>query len=253
MKIKEHIPNILTLLNLLSGCIAIVFAFENIILSSYLVGIAAIFDFLDGFAARLLNVKSKIGKDLDSLADMVSFGVVPGIILFRLIETSVINEDYYAYFLSFVPFIAFLIPLFSALRLAKFNTDTRQEEMFYGLPTPANAILIASLPLILNQHTYIFGVDFSFLISLISNLYFLISLTIILSYLLIAEIPLLSLKFKSFGWEKNKARYVLLFLSLILLILFQYAGIPLIILLYILMSLNLGKSSLDPDSDNYRD
>lgn len=252
MKIKQHIPNTLTLLNLLSGCIAIVFAFEDIILSSYLVGIAAIFDFLDGFAARLLKAKSKIGKDLDSLADMVSFGVVPGIILFRLIEISVMNEDYDGYFLNFVPFIAFLVPLFSALRLAKFNTDTRQEELFYGLPTPANAILIASLPLILNQHTMIFGMDLSFIKSLIVNSYFLISVTIILSYLLIAEIPLLSLKFKSFGWEKNKARYVLLFLSLILLILIQYVGIPVIILLYILISLNLGKFSLDPDPDNYR-
>ena len=244
MKIKEHIPNILTLLNLFSGCIAIVFAFEDIILSSYLVGIAAIFDFLDGFAARLLKAKSKIGKDLDSLADMVSFGVVPGIILFKLIETSLMNEDYNAYFLNFVPFIAFLIPVFSALRLAKFNTDSRQEKVFYGLPTPANAMFIASFPLILIQDTMIFGVDFSFIKSLIVNSYFLISITILLSWLLIAEIPLLALKFTSFGWEKNKARYLLLFLSLILLIFFQYAGIPIIVFLYIIISLNLGKSKI---------
>jgi len=240
MKIKEHIPNILTLLNLLSGCVAIVFAFEDIILSAYLVGIAAIFDFLDGFAARLLKAKSKIGKDLDSLADMVSFGVVPGIILYKFIESSLMHQDHTGFFLNYIPFIAFLVPLFSALRLAKFNTDTRQENVFYGLPTPANALLIASLPLILIQHTVFFGVDFSFIKSLIANSYFLVSFTILLSWLLIAEIPLLSLKFTSFGWEKNKARYILLFLSLILLIFIQYAGIPVIAIVYIMISLSLG-------------
>ena len=197
MKIKEHIPNFLTLLNLLSGCIAVVFAFEDIIISSYLVGVAAIFDFLDGFTARLLKAKSSIGKDLDSLADMVSFGVVPGVILFRLIESSVMNENYDNYFLNFAPFIAFAVTLFSALRLAKFNNDERQTDIFLGLPTPANAILIASFPLILIQKTIPAGCNISTFQALFHNAAFLIATTIILSWLLISEIPMISLKFKN--------------------------------------------------------
>jgi CDP-diacylglycerol--serine O-phosphatidyltransferase len=229
---KKHIPNFITVLNLLSGCIAITAAFEgNLILASWLVGLAAIFDFLDGMAARLLNVKSAIGKELDSLADMVSFGVVPGVIVFQLFN---LNPDFEN---EFVPYIAFLIPVFSAIRLAKFNTDSRQEEMFYGLPTPANSILIASLPLILNNDTTIFGFDFSNSILFLVNPSFLVVLTLVLSWLLVAEIPLMSLKFKSFAWAENKARYVLLLISLVLLITFQFAGIPLIIFLYIIISL----------------
>lgn len=230
---KKHIPNFITILNLLSGCIAITVAFQgNLILASWLMGLAAIFDFLDGMAARLLNVKSAIGKELDSLADMVSFGLLPGVIVFQLLS---LNPNIIS---PLIPYIAFLIPAFSALRLAKFNTDTRQEEMFYGLPTPAVAILIASLPLILNQHAVIFGMDFSFIKQFLSNWYFLVSLTVLLSWLLVAEIPLMSLKFKSFGWTENRTRYVLILLSIILLICFQFAGVPLIILLYIILSLS---------------
>lgn len=229
---KKHIPNFITLLNLLSGCIAITAAFEgNLVLASWLVGLSAIFDFLDGMAARLLNVKSAIGKELDSLADMVSFGVVPGVIVFQMFNMNLdIDPGIFAY-------LAFLIPLFSALRLAKFNTDTRQEEIFYGLPTPANAILIASFPLILNYETVFFGVDFSNYILFLTSPYFLTVLTLILSWLLVAEIPLMSLKFKSFAWADNKARYILLLSSLVLLIIFQFAGIPIIIFLYIVISL----------------
>ncbi len=233
MKIKEHIPNFITLLNLLSGCIAITAAFNgNLIMASWLVGLAAIFDFLDGMAARLLNVKSAIGKELDSLADMVSFGVLPGVIVFQLFQMNLdIDSGNFAY-------VAFLIPLFSALRLAKFNTDTRQEEMFYGLPTPANAILIASFPLILNYETRVFGFDFSNYLIILINPYFLTVLSLVLSWLLVAEIPLMSLKFKSFKWADNKARYILLLLSLVLLVVFQFTGIPIIIFLYIFISLS---------------
>lgn len=229
---KKHIPNFITLLNLLSGCIAIAAAFEgNLILASWLVGLAAIFDFLDGMAARLLHVKSAIGKELDSLADMVSFGLLPGVMVFQLLNLNPELQSIY------IPYIAFLIPIFSALRLAKFNTDTRQEEMFYGLPTPANAILIASFPLILDQNMFVFGLDFGFINSILINQWFLVSLSILLSWLLVAEIPLMSLKFKSLSWVDNRARYILLLLSLILLIIFQFAGIPIIITLYILISL----------------
>ncbi len=242
MEIKKHIPNILTLFNLLSGCIAIIFSFEDIILTSYFVGIAVIFDFLDGFTARLLNAKSNIGKDLDSLADVVSFGVVPGIILYRLIELSVMNDNYEGYLLTFIPFIAFLVPLFSALRLAKFNNDERQTEIFIGLPTPANAILIASFPLILIQNSTLAGINLESYHFLFQNIFFLVFITLFLSYLLIAELPLLSLKFKTFNWKDNIIKYIFLGISLIALILFYYSAIPIIIILYILISLFSRKS-----------
>jgi CDP-diacylglycerol--serine O-phosphatidyltransferase len=233
---KKHIPNLLTVLNLLSGCIAITFAFhDNLIAASWLIGLGAVFDFLDGMAARLLKVKSAIGKELDSLADMVSFGVVPGVIVFQLLN---MNPDIHLYYISY---IAFLIPVFSSIRLAKFNTDARQEEMFYGLPTPANAILIASLPLILNHQVEIFNLDLNFMKPIISNSYFLVSLTVLSSWLLVAEIPLMSLKFKSVGWAENKPRYILMLLSVLLLIFIQFAGIPLIIFSYIIISLSLGR------------
>lgn len=229
----KHIPNFITLLNLISGCIAITFAFQgNLEVASWLIGLAAIFDFFDGMAARLLNVKSAIGKELDSLADVISFGVVPGVIVFQLLSMNVIIAS------PLIPYIAFLIPAFSALRLAKFNIDTRQEDMFYGLPTPANAILIASFPLILNKNDLLFGLGTEFIETLILNPYFLIGFTLVMSWLLVAEIPLMSLKFKSFAWSENKPRFILLILSVISLAIFQFAGIPIILMLYILISVS---------------
>ena len=244
MKIKEHIPNILTLLNLLSGCIAIVFIFEDqLAMASYLLGLAALFDFLDGFFARLLKVQSPIGKDLDSLADMVSFGLVPGMILFKLIGYSIgisINTG----IITLVPYIAFLIPLFSALRLAKFNNDERQTDVFIGLPTPANALLIASFPLILIQQSTLVGINILPIQSLFLSTVFLIIMSVLLSYLLVAELSLLSLKFKTFNWKENKIRFLFLGISCVLLILLYYVAIPVIILLYILLSLFFQKSNI---------
>lgn len=234
---KKHIPNFITLLNLLSGCIAIVLSFDgNLILASYLIGLAAFFDFFDGMAARLLNSKSSIGKELDSLADVVSFGVVPGVIIYSLLKHNFDTPsiDFYSY--NLIPFIGFMIPLFSALRLAKFNIDERQTESFIGLPTPANAILIASIPLILDQTHSLSGIDLQPISGIISNSYFLIAITLLLSYLLIAELPLMSLKFSSFNWSENKWRFLLLGISFILIILFSFAAIPFIMLLYILIS-----------------
>jgi len=244
MTIKNHIPNFVTLLNLLSGCIAIVFIFEDqLAIASYLIVLAAVFDFLDGFFARLLKAQSPIGKDLDSLADVVSFGLVPGLILFKLIGYSggiSINTG----FISLVPFISFLIPMFSALRLAIFNNDIRQTDVFIGLPTPANALLISSFPLILNQQTTLVGIDILSIQLLFLNTWFLIAITILLSYLLIAEIQLLSLKFKTFDWKENKNRYIFLGISCIILILLFYVAIPIIIILYILISLFAAKSKI---------
>jgi CDP-diacylglycerol---serine O-phosphatidyltransferase len=237
MTIKNHIPNFITLLNLLSGCIAIVFIFNNqLVIAAYLIGLAAVFDFLDGMFARLLQVQSPIGKDLDSLADVVSFGLVPGLILFKLLGYS-IGVSIQTGIITLVPYIAFIVPLFSALRLAKFNNDERQTDVFIGLPTPANALLIASFPLIIIQQSTLVGIDILSIQSFFLSTVFLISITILLSYLLVAEIPLLSLKFKTFNWKDNKIRYLFLGFSCFLLILLYFAAVPLIILMYILFSL----------------
>jgi CDP-diacylglycerol--serine O-phosphatidyltransferase len=277
MKIKQHIPNTITCCNLLCGCLAIVQAFEgNLVWTAYLVGLAAIFDFFDGFAARLLRVTSPIGKDLDSLADMVTFGVVPGIVMFQLISFSTIylangpiypplsalpeaTKVEYPVYAEYLKYIAFIVPIFSAIRLAKFNNDTRQTTSFIGLPTPANAIFICSIPLIIDGkllkffsgHADIYisdifiaaqqplsqsasnNLSYDFLL----NPYILIGIIVVLSFLLVSEIPLFALKFKFFGWKGNRVRYVFLGLSLLLLITLQFVGIPLIIILYVLMSL----------------
>ena len=229
MKIKQHIPNAITCCNLLCGCLAIVKAFEgDLIMSAYLVGLAAIFDFFDGFAARLLRVVSPIGKDLDSLADMVTFGVVPGVIMYKLLGTGI---EIYNLENNIIPLkfslIAFLITIFSAIRLAIFNNDTRQTSSFIGVPTPAVAIFICSIPLVLQNNDHL----------IFLHPIFLISTTVIFSILLVSKLPLFALKFKTFGWKGNRTKYIFLGLSVLLLIFLQFVGIPLIILLYIVMSL----------------
>lgn len=239
MSIKKHIPNAITCGNLFCGCLAIVAAFKgNLVMTAYLVGIAAVLDFFDGFTARLLKVGGEMGKQLDSLADMVTFGVVPGIVLFQLMSAStrlngkptlLLANDIGSYWLL----LSFLITIFSAIRLAKFNIDTRQTNSFIGVPTPANTILICSIPLI-NHFQANFG-GFNIL-AITENIYFLIVLTLLMSYLLIAELPLFAMKFKNFGWPDNKIRYSFLIISVILLILFQFIAIPFIIFLYIVLS-----------------
>ncbi len=236
MNIKKHIPNTITCGNLLCGCLAIVSAFEgNLVWSAYYVGIAAVLDFFDGFTARLLNVHSEIGKQLDSLADMVTFGVVPGIVMYQLLsfkaatsETPIVEGS----IVNLLPYVAFLIPIFSAIRLAKFNIDTRQTTSFIGVPTPANALLICSIPLILAFQPMIGSINVSTILSSST----LIILTVLMSLLLVAELPLFALKFKNFGWADNKIRYSFLVISLILLFVFKFIAIPFIIFLYILLS-----------------
>jgi CDP-diacylglycerol---serine O-phosphatidyltransferase len=242
MNIKKHTPNFLTCCNLLCGCLGIVFIFQGSLnISAYLIFIACMFDFLDGFAARLLGVSSPIGKELDSLADVVTFGVLPSFLVFSLINKSILALSYASPFIpdyfveqiasetiTLTSLLAFSIAVFSALRLAKFNIDTRQSESFIGVPTPANAILIASLPLILSQYPS--------LSNLILNPYFLIALSLIMSYLLVAELPLFALKFKNFKWTGNEIRFIFLALSILLLAILKWLGIPIIIFLYIILS-----------------
>ncbi|MES2287038.1 MAG: CDP-alcohol phosphatidyltransferase family protein [Bacteroidota bacterium] len=238
MNIKKNIPNTITCGNLFCGCLAVVCAFnDNLLWSAYLVGIAGVLDFLDGFLARLLNVHSEIGKQLDSLADMVTFGLVPGVVMFIFLSNATAiyagTSGSNMVALSYLPLFAFIITIFSAIRLAKFNIDTRQTSSFIGVPTPANALLICSLPLI---HFFQPNIGNFNLIPILENVWFLLGLTILMSYLLVAELPLFALKFKNFGWADNKIRYSFLIASIVMLLLFQFIAIPFIIFLYVILS-----------------
>jgi len=222
LKIKSHIPNAITCLNLLSGMVGIYYVItKDFHLGAYFIFAAAIFDFLDGFVARILKVQSEIGKQLDSLADLVTFGVLPSFILFKWIQESSSNE--------IIPFAAMAIGIFSALRLAKFNIDTRQSDQFIGLPTPANALIISTLPFLIEK----FPINTTWL----AHQYGLLLITAILSYLLIAELPLIALKFKSYYWKSNQFRYIVLLFGLIWILGLGLSGIPLVILTYLLISI----------------
>lgn len=231
--LKAFIPNLITLLNLLMGCIAVILAAHGYLVEAGIfVGLGIFFDFFDGLAARLLKVSSELGKQLDSLADVVTSGVVPGIVMFQLLKDTnnyaVLNQtdsiDWYAYF-------GFLITLSSAYRLAKFNIDERQTHSFIGLPTPANAIFILSLVFILE-----YGQN-DFILNLIENKTFLIITTLVSSFALNMSVELFSLKLKNFNFSENKFVYVLVIVSIVLIYFFQFIAVPIIIALYILMSI----------------
>jgi CDP-diacylglycerol---serine O-phosphatidyltransferase len=229
------VPSLFTSLNLVCGIIATYLSLEGRIdIAIGLMFIAAFFDFIDGFAARLLKVSGDFGKELDSLADLISFGLTPGAMLFFIQKTNLAgnsgsfeNLTIIQWFFLLVPI---LIPVFSALRLAKFNIDERQKSEFIGVPTPANALFFAAL-----CYTFIFKPE-SFLNQL--NNPVIISIGVVLfSYLLVSEIPLFALKFTSFGWKKNEIRYIFILSSLVLIFFFRIPGFTLIILLYILLSI----------------
>lgn len=220
---KKHIPNLITLLNLFSGCIALVFAINfNYEMAFFFVSLGIFLDFFDGFFARLLKVSSELGLQLDSLADMVTSGLVPGFVMYTMLSS--ISDS------AYIPYLGFIITLGSCYRLANFNIDTRQTDSFIGLPTPANALLILSLPLVL-QHT-----QSDLIRSILENQWALLAITAFSAYILNAEIPLFSLKIKDFSFAKNKLQIIFLTASIALLVAFQFLGIPLVILLYVLLS-----------------
>jgi CDP-diacylglycerol--serine O-phosphatidyltransferase len=220
--LAKHIPNFFTCCNIASGCIGIAVAFDGHLLwAAAWLWVGAVFDFLDGFAARLLGKYSEVGKQLDSLADMVTFGVLPSAIIFIYMQRETSS--------MFVPFTAFLLAVFAALRLAKFNIDQRQTHEFIGLPTPASAIFISALPLMEYAHPDVFQV--------IGNIYALLSVIIVLCILMVSEIPMLSLKFSDWKWSGNAYRYVLIITSVVLLLTFRTFGIPMIMILYVFLSL----------------
>lgn len=241
---KQHLPNILTLLNLFCGSIAVLFAVQNhFVTASLFVFLGVFFDFFDGFVARKLQVQSELGLQLDSLADMVTSGLVPGIVMFKLIANAVNTRSeaavdawntsipFHDLQSSLLPLFGLLITLASAYRLATFNLDEDQQTFFKGLPTPANTLLIISLPLIMEfQNSNVAA-------TLILNPWFLIGLSLLSCYLLNSKIKLFALKFKDWSFKLNMMRYSFVLLSLVLLFLVHFLAIPLIILLYIGLSL----------------
>lgn len=249
---KRHIPNLITLLNVFCGCIATVFAVLNQLeLAAIFVFLGIFFDFFDGLAARALNVKSELGLQLDSLADVITSGLVPGIVMFQLLGMSMTggwnagdmfgyHQSEYGLSILFnpLPLLGFLITLASAYRLAKFNIDENQTSSFIGLPTPANALLILSLPLILLYQNN------DVLNGIILNQWFLIGVTLLSTYLLNAKIPLFALKFENWGFKDNALRYIFIIISLVLLVTLQFLAVPIIIVFYTLSSVvaNLGGS-----------
>jgi len=227
MNIKKHIPNLITLINLFCGCIAVVFVSEgNYEMAFYFVCLGIFFDFFDGFFARLFKVSSPLGLQLDSLADMVTSGVVPGFVMYSLFLKS-------AHELGTnpaIPFLGFIVTLGSCYRLANFNIDTRQTDSFIGLPTPANALFILSLPLVLKFS------DSLLMLEILTNQWVLLVITLCSAYILNAEIPLFALKVKKFNVKDNALQIVFLLVSLVLVVLLQYIAIPLIIIFYVLLS-----------------
>ena len=231
MWIKKQVPNTITLLNLFCGCIALVFAFnKEFEMAFYFVSLGIFLDFFDGFFARLFQVSSPLGLQLDSLADMVTSGVVPGIVMYQLMGSSS-GYPKLGWIVEPFPFVGFLITLGSCYRLANFNIDTRQTDSFIGLPTPANALFILSLPLVLRN------LDSFFVLELLTNPFVLVGITLLSVYMLNAEIPLFSLKIKQMSLKKNALQILFLLSSVVLIASFQYAGIPLVIVFYVLLSL----------------
>lgn len=231
--ITRNIPNTLTSCNLFSGCVASYMAFQSNYRFAFLfIVIGAVFDFFDGMTARMLHVSSPIGKELDSLADDVTFGVAPSAIAFSLF-----HEVHYPGFLSplsdILPYAAFLIAVFSALRLAKFNLDSRQTSSFIGMPTPANALFWGSLAA--GEHAFLTSDTF--------NAAYLLVLVIVLSLLLVSELPMFSLKFKDLAWKHNKTSYIFLLVSIPLILVFRLSGFAAVIVWYILLSLLTYKKS----------
>ena len=221
MNLKKHLPNFITLLNLFCGCIAIVMVADlKFDMAFYFVALGIFFDFFDGFFARKFNVAGPLGVQLDSLADMVTSGVVPGYVMFQILKQY--NENGCDY----LPYLGFIITLGACYRLANFNIDTRQSDSFIGLPTPANTLFIASLPLVTNAL-----VD-----PVIQNIWVLLAITAVSTYVMNAEIPLFSLKIKNFSFQKYKLQIGFLVVSLIMIATLQFLAVPLVIITYVLLS-----------------
>ena len=224
---RRHIPNAITCCNLLSGCVAAMYAFEGVYsLALTFIIAGAVFDFFDGLTARALKVSSPIGKELDSLADVITFGFAPSAMVFSwLCECADAHLDMAVAFV--MPFAAFLLVAFSALRLAKFNVDERQTSSFIGLPTPANALFWGAL--VIGSHDVVIAHPYGWV--------FIIALVMLFSWLLVAEIPMFSLKFKNLSWKSNRIVYIFLIVSIALLVVLGFTGVSAVMGWYIILSI----------------
>lgn len=241
LPVKAFIPNLITLLNLFMGCLGVYFAMKgDLIAAAYCSGLGIFFDFFDGLAARLLKVSSELGKQLDSLADLVTSGLVPALVVFQLFDKNVLRPGHLQEETPWYAFTAFVIVLGSAYRLAKFNIDENQSDKFIGLPTPANAILILSIPFIVIYHNIGWLNDF------LLNHSFLIVLSILSVVLLNMNLELFSLKLKSLKFRNNKVVFLFIIYSIIVLVALKFTGIPVIILSYIVISIFTQKKSVTP-------
>lgn len=246
----KHIPNLFTLLNLFFGCTAIVFILQNgisiqytaegaqfidipekIWMASLFIGLAAVVDFLDGFVARLLKATSEMGKQLDSLSDLVSFGVAPAMIFYQFLRISYAREDngIDTSIILFMP--AFIVALAAAYRLAKFNLDDQQQFSFRGLPTPATGLFTASLPMIY------WHAENETVLSVLLNKWALYGIILFLAFLMVSNIPMMALKFNKRGMKANFPKLILLIISVVAILLFHWMSVPLIFISYILLSL----------------
>lgn len=229
ISIKKHIPNSITCLNLLCGCLACMFAFKGysnaqyVYLAAMLICAAAVFDFLDGFMARLLKAYSDMGKELDSLADLISFGFAPGVIAFQLAYV-IIPPQQTGFVYDMLPYLAFAIPVFAGLRLAKFNIDTRQTTSFIGLPVPANALFWIGYFTLASTYDWM------------SSIYMWVVMVPLLAYLMVSEIPMFSLKFSNYGLKDNYLRYILILSTILFVVFLGFGGLAFTIIFYILLS-----------------
>ena len=244
--IKKHVPNCITLTNLLCGALSIYFLYisDNVLLPSIFIILGAIFDFFDGLTARLLKVTSAIGKELDSLADVVTFGLAPSLITVEVLKGSLINEGFSIFTANILGLIPLFMALMSAYRLANFNVDERQTVNFIGLPTPANALLWLSLPMLeyfSDKKIHLWGIYqegiYSQIVDILLNPWFIIIFSVLMGIMLIAPINMFSFKFKNFSWQDNKVRFIFLVISVLLIFIFNCFAIPFIILTYIIISL----------------
>ncbi|PZD79702.1 phosphatidylserine synthase [Mesonia sp. K7] len=249
---KKHIPNLITLLNLLCGSIAVVLTFQNeLVMATAFVFLGIFLDFFDGIAARVLDARSELGLQLDSLADLVTSGLVPSLVVFQLINHTFFennandhtewNQHFLDFNFDFSPYalFAFLIVMGSAYRLANFNVDDRQTTSFRGIPTPANAMMIMSLPLILEFQSTAAVRDF------ILNPTFLIVLSIFSCWLLNSGIPIFAFKFKNLNWKENWFRFVFVIIAALALIFLKFIALPFIILAYVCFSLLMRKELIE--------
>jgi CDP-diacylglycerol--serine O-phosphatidyltransferase len=230
MNIKKHIPNAITCGNLLSGCLSILFIASGMpVKAAFMILVAGLFDYLDGFAARMLNEHSPIGRDLDSLSDVVSFGVAPGLIMSYMMNNGLDMPQLRIYDVDLMPCLGFMLPVFAAIRLARFNIDHSQDVVFRGLPAPAMAVFVAGIPMALSQVGHLLDGAFGFWACL--------GVTILLSFMMVSNLRFFSFKMKTLAWKGNQVRWIFIAITVLGVIIFKLVSLPFIMIIYMLLSI----------------